>query len=192
MILRYKIKSLISLFVTHLLVSGLASADSDGSYCLDTNYVAVEARGIGIQAGQPSVFVVKVNPSGLIEKFKIATPVNTNKQLKCEKDKILISNGYQIDLTRKVPGLSEQKHDLEVEFHHDYLTSVKESKVVKLSTTDQSHFYSLVVDYNFDVPTQGLVFHHFSARVVKATLTGYFVESVILADGIRLETVDQF
>lgn len=58
---------------------------------------------------------------------------------------------------------------------------------------NSKHIISLVVSWN----SQGItdeygtsIFHHFMARVVKNSITGDFIESLILGETTKLETVD--
>ena len=60
---------------------------------------------------------------------------------------------------------------------------------------DLNHIVSLIVDANIQYAVKdeerggGARFHHFIARVVKNKVNGDFVESLILGEGTRLETI---
>lgn len=183
-------KSFILLFsLSNILFVSNVFADSDGSYCVGKDYVAVEAKGIQLDADRPSVYIVIIDSDGLLNKHIIDTPPNLNKKLSCEKDSILLSDGHQIELNKPTPKFGKFTIDPKVEFSHSQLPFIQESKIIKIPTTNQSFLYSLVINHNLDAPVQGLLLHQIHARVVQTTLTGQFKSSTLLAEGISIETI---
>ena len=181
---------LVFTFLAILLSGTGVRADSDGNYCIGKNYVAIETRGIWMDAPEPSVAIVTINPEGVLAKHVLTTPNNQNKKLRCEKSRILFSDGTVIDLSDfETPLVKKTKAVSELEYSTSQLPYLRSHKVIELSTTDKSHFYSLILNHNVQTTEQGLLLHHISARVVKVFKNGDFADSKLLAEGVRFETV---
>jgi hypothetical protein len=170
---------------------GSAYADSDGVYCIGKDYVAIEARGLSISADGPSTYIITIDSEGKLSRHVLSTPPNLNKKLRCEEGKIVFSDGHLIDVGDfKNLSFSKAYVDPGLDFSDSQLPYLRESDIIKLQTTDQSHLYSLVLNHNIQAHEQGMLFHYVSARVVKVTRGGDFISSKLLAEGVALETVD--
>ena len=177
-------------FLAFVLSSPGVRADSDGIYCIGENYVAIDVRGIWMDAPGPSVAIVTINSEGVLARYVLATPPNLNKRLRCEQTRILLSDGTVIDLNNfETPFVKKTKVDSELKYSTSQLPYLRSGEVIELVTTDKSHFYSLELNYNLQTPEQGLLLHHISARVVKVSKSGDFAGSELLAEGVRVETV---
>ena len=169
---------------------GNTYADSDGIFCVGKDYVAIDARGLWLSADGPTTQIVTIDPGGGLDRHVIPTPPNLNKSLRCEETQIVLSDGHIIDLQNiKAPSFSKASVSNDSVFSNSQLPYIEKPRTIKIQTTDQSHYYTLVLGYIYEVPEQGLVFHHISAKVVKSTKYGTFVSSKLLAEGIRLETI---
>lgn len=167
-------------------------ADSDGSYCVGNNYVAVEARGIELAAEQPSVYIIHIDAIGILKKHVVITPTNNNKKLSCGDNNIILSDGYQIKDIATTPTLINYQAGIGtvLDFEESYLSSIKQSTAIKIPATNQSFFFTLVLSQSYQMPEKGLILNFLSARVVKTSLSGWFIESKLLAEGISVETID--
>jgi hypothetical protein len=158
--------------------------------------VAVESRGIHTVSEKPSVYIITVGPAGLSERMVVMVPDDDkNRELRCEPDQIVVSNGYLIDLLPTgSPVVKQRKIESEEPFSSEYIPYVSESKVVSIPSDDPMHHYWLVlssVEQQVSYGTYGIVSHHFSARAVQTNKKhGFFIDSTVLTDGILVETVD--
>jgi len=176
--------------------SSFSFADTDGNFCIGKGYVAVESRGMHIDSEKPSVYIVTVGREGLSERMTVMVPDDDrDRELRCEPDKIVVSNGYLIELVSTGSlNVKRRKIDSEKPFSNTYIPYVRESKVVSIPSDDLIHRYWLVlsaVEQQVSVDNYGVIYHHFSARVVQTNKKhGFFIGSRLLADGIDIETVD--
>jgi hypothetical protein len=177
-------------FLASALLMVNSYADSDGVYCTGKDYVAIDARGIYLDAKGPTTSIITITSAGDLEKFEFSTPPNQNKSLSCQPRKILSSDGNIIDLSDiEAPSIKKGDVDSKTKFSSSQLPYIQSSQSIKIDTTDKSHVYSLVLDHNIQIVEQGMHLHFVSARVVKVTKFGSFVSSKSLSEGVRLETV---
>ncbi|TCS35082.1 hypothetical protein [Reinekea marinisedimentorum] len=170
---------------------GNAYADADGEYCVGKDFVAIDARGILLSAEGPTTQIVTIDSDGKLERHVLSTPPNLNKRLRCEESRIVLSDGHMIDLENlSEPVFREAPINNKSDFNSSLLPYIERDKAIKIDTTDKSHNYTLLLSHITDIPEKGMNLHHISARVVKSTRSGDFVSSKLLAEGIRLVTID--
>ena len=123
--------SALAVLILVVVVPGPACGDVDGCFCIGQEYVAVEARGIYLEAAEPTVYVVFIEGDKLSSRAAIDAPGNDNRRLRCERDRIIISDGTVIDIAD--PGnpkvLKAEKQPKTV-FSDDFLPLIRESKAL--------------------------------------------------------------
>lgn len=174
------------------LLPSVVLADTDGSYCVGQGYVAVEARGLWLKAEKPTVYIAFVGSRGISDRIAMESPSNTDRRIRCDPKKIIMSDGNIIDLAnRSKPKVLRVETKSKTGFSRDFLPYIRESKAIPIPSADGRHLYSLVLSYVEQVPPSGgMVLHHVSARVVQSDKFGSLIDARLLAEGIRLETVD--
>ncbi len=166
-------------------------ADSDGSFCIGSGYVAVETRGLYINAEKPSVYIVFVSAKGLSDRIRVAVPGDRNREIICEAGKIILSDGWIIDLRKpNKPKVIESK-EIDVNINGSMLPYINKSTVMPIPSNDENHSYWAVLAYVEQLrPSSSSIYHHFSARVVQIDKYSNFIKSTLIADGMTLETID--
>lgn len=165
-------------------------ADSDGVYCIGKDYVAIEARDMSLAAESPSIYLVTISSTGELNRHIISTPPNSNKSLKCEENRVLVSDGHVININDStVLTYSAIAIEPNTKFSSLQFPYIDYPKSVLIPSSDNSHYYILVLSHNINTPEQGMSLHHLSARVVKTDKRGKFINSKLLAEGVRLSTI---
>jgi len=182
----------ISILLSINLLPSIAYADTDGSYCIGQGYVAVEARGLWLKAERPTVYIVFVSSEGLSDRIVIDSPADKNRRIHCDPERIIISDGSIIDFANRTkPKVLRVNTKSKTGFRDDLLPYIRESKALSVPFSDENHLYSLVLSHVEQVPPSGgMILHHVSARVVQSNKFGDLIDARLLAEGIRVETID--
>ena len=179
-----------------------ALADSDGVFCIGSGYVALETRNLHIDErtndNKDGVFIIKVGKEGISARIFVESDFDKsdyNKQISCEKNRVLLSNGFEgnvIDLTIDKPKATKVKIEKNTQFSDKYLPFIHKSESIKITSDDDKHSYWLLLTAHEQRPSSPPEFysilHHFSARVVKLNKHGHSIDWKHLAYGISEES----
>lgn len=188
----FYIVAAITILLSIKLLCSTVYADTDGSYCIGQGYVAIEARGLWMKAERPTIYIVFAGSQGLSDRIAIDSPADRNRSIHCESERISISDGSIIDLTNRAkPKVLRVETKTKTGPRDDLLPYIGESKALSVPSSDENHLYSLVLSHVEQVPPSGgIILHHVSARVVQSDKLGNLIDARLLAEGIRLETID--
>jgi len=159
-----KVFIFIMLFLTFSLN---ALADSDGTFCLTDEYVAVEARGINIPVIEDSWIVAHYSSAGIGEIEVIPASDTRSQSIDCST-----SNDNII-----------KKGDL---------AYIKKPDFIRLLTIENGDTIDLVFSIARDnkvVNGSGPLLHYFSLTIVQSASYHQIKEAKLVASGMRFESI---